>query len=216
MKRAIFSPTDGAFEALLREVRACRICRDSPRGRPLPHEPRPVLRAKVSARIAICGQAPGTRVHASGVPFTDPSGVRLRGWLGVTEEEFYDEARVAIVPMGFCFPGLSPASADLPPRRECAPAWRDRVFAHLGAVELLIAVGRPAQSWHLGREAGASLTEAVADWRRIFDRTARPRIFPLPHPSWRNNAWLKRNPWFEQEAVPQLRSLVRTLLEPER
>ena len=204
---------DCGLETLLAEIRACRICRDEPRGRALPHEPRPVVRARASARIAICGQAPGTRVHASGVPFTDPSGVRLRAWLGVDEAEFYDESRIAIVPMGFCFPGLSPQGADLPPRKECAPAWRERVFAHLRSVELVIAVGRPAQLWHLGKGAHASLTETVADWRRILERTASPAVFPLPHPSWRNNAWLKRNPWFEAEAAPYLRSRVRLLLD---
>lgn len=204
---------DCGLETLLADVRACRICRDEPRGRPLPHEPRPVVRARSSARIAICGQAPGTRVHASGVPFTDPSGDRLRLWLGMSEAEFYDEAKVAIVPMGFCFPGLDPKGADLPPRKECAPAWRDRVFAHLARVELLIAVGRPAQLWHLGGDAGASLTEAVADWRSVLDRPEEPRVFPLPHPSWRNNAWLKRNLWFETEAVPHLRQVVRRLLD---
>lgn len=203
---------DEDLAALLAEIRACRICRDAPRGRPLPHEPRPVLRARRSARIAICGQAPGTRVHASGTPFTDPSGVRLRAWLGMSEEEFYDEERVAIVPMGFCFPGLSPAGADLPPRRECPPAWRERVFAHLPDVELVIAVGRPAQLWHLGQDAGASLTAAVADWRRIVARPGAPAVFPLPHPSWRNNSWLKRNPWFDAETSPHLRRMVRALL----
>lgn len=173
-----------------------------------------MLRGRPSARIAICGQAPGTRVHASGVPFTDPSGVRLRSWLGVDEAEFYDEDRVAIVPMGFCFPGLSEAGADLPPRRECAPAWRSEVFAHLENLELVVAVGRPAQVWHLGRrEAGASLTEAVADWRRIVALPGRTAVFPLPHPSWRNNAWLKRNPWFEAEAIPRLKAMTRAILD---
>lgn len=205
-----------ALEALLAEVRACRICREAPAKRPLPHEPRPVLRAQASARIAICGQAPGTRVHASGVPFSDPSGVRLRSWLGMSDAEFYDEARVAIVPMGFCFPGQTPDGADLPPRRECAPAWRSRVFAHLPNVELILAVGRPAQLWHLGGDAGPSLSAAVADWRAILARPTRPCVFPLPHPSWRNNAWLKREPWFEAEAVPVLKGLVRDLLDVAR
>lgn len=206
------APPADDLETVLEKVRGCRICRDSPRGRPLPHEPRPVIRARSSARIAICGQAPGTRVHASGVPFTDPSGVRLRAWLGVDETEFYDESRIAIVPMGFCFPGLSPQGADLPPRKECAPVWRERVFTRLRNVELVIAVGRPAQLWHLGRDAGASLTAAVADWRGTLRRTQSPMVFPLPHPSWRNNAWLKRNPWFETEAIPRLRAMVRRTL----
>lgn len=202
-----------ALDVLIGRIRACTICRDAPISRPLPHQPRPVLRARSSARIAICSQSPGVRVHASGVPFTDPSGVRLRSWLGLAEEEFYDEARVAIVPMGFCFPGQTLDGADLPPRRECAPAWRDLVFAELSNVELLLAVGRPAQLWHLGQHAGASLTAAVADWRRIIERPGLPKTVPLPHPSWRNNAWLKRNPWFEAEMTPHVRAMVRQALE---
>jgi uracil-DNA glycosylase len=198
---------------IVERVRACTICRDRPRGRPLPHRPRPVLRARPGARIAICGQAPGARVHASGVPFSDPSGVRLRRWLGLSEPEFYDEERIAIVPMGFCFPGQTPDGADLPPRRECAPAWRDLVFRGLPRIELLLAVGRPAQLWHLGADAGANLTEAVADWRRIMARPALPCMVPLPHPSWRNNAWLKRNPWFEDETAPHVRAMVREVLD---
>ncbi len=203
----------GRLDALLAEIRACVICRDHPRGAPLPHAPRPVVRAKASARIAICGQAPGVRVHASGVPFTDPSGVRLRAWLGMDEAEFYDEARVTIVPMGFCFPGLTPDGADRPPRRECAPAWRDRLFSELSGVELLFAVGRPAQLWHLGSEAGATLTATVEGWRRALGRAGRPVVAPLPHPSWRNNAWLRRNPWFEAEVLPVYRVLARAALE---
>ena len=205
-----------ALDRLTARIRACTICRDAPRGRPLPHAPRPVVRARASARVAICGQAPGVRVHASGVPFTDPSGVRLRAWLGLTEDEFYDEERVAIIPMGFCFPGQTPDGADLPPRRECAPAWRDLVFRELPDVELLLAVGRPAQLWHLGREAGDTLTAAVAEWRRALARPGLPKIVPLPHPSWRNNAWLKRNPWFEAETVPHVRATVREALSPDR
>ena len=126
---------------LLAEIRACRVCVEQPTGAPLPHAPRPVLRAAGSARIAICGQAPGTRVHASGVPFLDPSGDRLRGWMGVSPEEFYDEERVAIVPMGFCFPGLDGSGSDLPPRRECAPLWRERVLAALPDIQLLLPAG---------------------------------------------------------------------------
>ncbi len=201
------------LEALLARIRACTICRDQPRGRPLPHPPRPVVRARATARIAICGQAPGTRVHASGVPFSDPSGVRLRAWLGLTPEEFYDEARIAIAPMGFCFPGQTPDGSDLPPRKECAPAWRAALFAELPKVELVLAVGRPAQIWHLGREAGPSLGAAVADWRRLIVRPGLPVVAPLPHPSWRNNVWLKRNPWFEAETAPELRRMVRALLD---
>jgi uracil-DNA glycosylase len=200
---------DDGLEALLAELRACRICRDAPlRGQPLPHEPRPVIQASATARLCIAGQAPGTRVHASGQPFTDPSGVRLRGWLGLDESRFYDAAKVAIVPMGHCFPGLDAKGGDRPPRSECAPVWRERVFAALPAVELVLAIGRYAQLWHLREVAGGTLSETVADWRTIWARPDRPRILPLPHPSWRNNAWLRRNPWFEAELVPVLREEV--------
>ncbi|WP_324133424.1 uracil-DNA glycosylase family protein [Bosea sp. (in: a-proteobacteria)] len=204
--------SDG-LEALLAELRACRICRDAPsRGPPLPHEPRPVIQASATARLCIAGQAPGTRVHASGLPFTDPSGVRLRGWLGLDEGRFYDAAKVAIVPMGHCFPGLDAKGGDRPPRAECAPAWRARVFAGLPAVELVLAIGRYAQLWHLREAAAGTLSETVADWRAIWARPDRPRILPLPHPSWRNNAWLRRHPWFEAELVPVLRQEVARLV----
>ncbi|WP_376988265.1 uracil-DNA glycosylase family protein [Bosea sp. R86505] len=204
---------DDGLEALLAELRACRICRDAPlRGRPLPHEPRPVIQASATARLCIAGQAPGTRVHASGQPFTDPSGVRLRGWLGLDESRFYDAAKVAIVPMGHCFPGLDAKGGDRPPRSECAPVWRERVFAALPAVELVLAIGRHAQLWHLREVAAGTLSETVADWRTIWARPDRPRILPLPHPSWRNNAWLRRNPWFEVELVPVLREEVARLV----
>ena len=137
------------LEALLGEIRACRVCVEQPRGKALPHEPRPVVRARRVRGIAICGQAPGTRVHASGIPFLDPSGDRLRAWMGVTPEAFYDEDRVAIVPMGFCFPGLDAHGSDLPPRRECAPLWRPRLLAELPRVRLVLAVGGYAQRWHI-------------------------------------------------------------------
>ena len=139
------------LDALVADIRACRHCRDHPDGPPLPHEPRPVLRVSATARIGIFSQAPGTRVHASGTPFTDPSGVRLRAWMGVTDDEFYDASRIAIVPMGFCFPGLDAKGGDLPPRRECAPLWRARLLAALPAIELVLLVGQYAQRWHLGR-----------------------------------------------------------------
>lgn len=200
------------LDILLADIAACRVCRDAPKGRPLPHEPRPVLRAAGSARIAVCGQAPGTRVHASGVPYSDPSGVRLRAWMGVDENEFYDASRIAIVPMGFCFPGLDAKGGDLPPRPECAPLWRARVLAALPAIELLLLVGQYAQRWHLGGAGRRGLTETVADWNAILGRGGKPRVFPLPHPSWRNNAWIKSHPWFEAELVPRLRVEVRSLL----
>lgn len=197
-----------ALAALEREIAACRICRDAPRGTPLPHEPRPVLRPSTTARLLIAGQAPGTRVHASGLPFTDPSGDRLRAWMGVSREIFYDRSRIAIVPMGFCFPGHDAHGGDLPPRRECAPAWRDRLMAAMPAIDLVLAVGRPAQLWHLGSDARPNLGETVAAWRDILARPVVPAVLPLPHPSWRNTGWLKRHPWFEADVVPQLRRMV--------
>ena len=201
--------------SVLQELAACRICRDEPRFQPpLPHEPRPVIQASPTARLCIAGQAPGTRVHASGKPFTDPSGVRLRQWLGLDEAAFYDAAKVAIVPMGHCFPGLDAQGGDLPPRRECAPIWRMRVLAAMPQVELVLAIGRYAQAWHLGAKAGASLSGTMADWQAILAEPRRPRVLPLPHPSWRNNAWLKRNPWFEEELLPVLREEAARLLSP--
>ncbi len=192
-----------AFEALLRDIRACRICAQQ-----LPHEPRPVIRASETARLCIAGQAPGTRVHASGMPFTDPSGDRLRAWMGIDKETFYDEARIAIVPMGFCFPGLNDGGGDLPPRKECAPAWRDKVFAKLRHIELTLLVGSYAQAWHLKGKTKPSLTETVNAWRDYG-----PKFIPLPHPSWRNNGWIKANPWFEAELVPHLRRRVSRILK---
>ncbi|TBW40933.1 uracil-DNA glycosylase family protein [Siculibacillus lacustris] len=193
---------------LCAEIAACRLCRDAPTGRPLPHEPRPVLVASATARILVAGQAPGVRVHASGRPFTDPSGDRLRAWMGIDAATFYDAAQIAVVPMGFCFPGHDAAGGDLPPRRECAPQWRARVMAAMPAVDFVLALGRPAQLWHLGADAGPSVAAAVADWRRLLDRPGLPQVLPLPHPSWRNSGWLKRHPWFDAEVVPVLRRLV--------
>jgi uracil-DNA glycosylase len=193
-----------AIEELAARIRACRICRERPTGAPLPHEPRPVVVVSRSARILIAGQAPGTRVHASGVPFDDRSGDRLREWLGVGRDEFYDSRLFAIAPMGFCFPGLDERGADLPPRRECAPAWRPALVASMPQIELVLAIGAYAQAWHLpGRRK--SVNETVAGWRDIFMRNEAPRVLPLPHPSWRNTAWLKRNPWFEADLLPVLR-----------
>lgn len=180
----------------------------------LPHEPRPVLRVSSTARIAVCGQAPGTRVHASGVPFTDPSGVRLRGWMGLTDAEFYDDSRVAVIPMGFCFPGLGANGGDLPPRKECAPLWHRRLFGLLPNLDLLLLVGSYAQRWHLPERRGQPLSDVVGDWRMISRdgptaTHAQVCAFPLPHPSWRNNAWLKARPWFEAELLADLRKKVR-------
>lgn len=202
----------GALEALVAEIRACRICIDAPRGRPLPHEPRPVVVPSATARIMIAGQAPGTKVHASGRPFTDLSGDRLRAWLGVTSDEFYDSARFAIVPMGFCFPGQDANGSDLPPRRECALAWRARLLALMPQVDLVLAVGGYAQAWHIEARRTSTLTETVADWRAIFAASAAPNILPLPHPSWRNTAWIRKNPWFETDLLPFLRTEIQRRL----
>jgi uracil-DNA glycosylase len=185
--------------ALLREVRACQRC-------PLPHGPRPVLQAGRRARILVAGQAPGRRVHESGVPFQDPSGERLRAWMGIPREVFYDASKVAILPMGFCYPGTG-RSGDLPPRPECAPTWRERLLARLPRVELTLVIGTWAQAYHLGDERGEDLTATVRAWRDYW-----PERLPLPHPSPRNNPWLRKNGWFEREVLPALRSRVATLL----
>lgn len=201
------------LDDLLAEIRSCRKCADDPAGAPLPHEPRPVLLASSTARICVCGQAPGTRVHASGIPFDDRSGDRLRAWMGVSRDEFYDTEQVAIVPMGFCFPGLDAKGGDRPPRRECAPLWRPRLFAHLTNIRLMLLVGRYAQTWHLGEACPGTLTEAVRAWRQLSRLSSGADCMPLPHPSWRNNAWLRKNPWFETEVLPELRRRVRALLD---
>jgi len=207
---------DETLEDLLNAVRACRICRDEPRyGKPLPHEPRPILQVSRAARICIASQAPGTRVHDSGRPFDDPSDVRLRDWMGISEADFYDASKVAIIPMGFCFPRLRPDGSDLPPRRECAEIWRTRLLAHLPNLELLLAIGGHAQRWHLGKAAVRSGVDQTAQaWRRVYGTPAPPHILPLPHPSWHNNRWITRNPWFEAELLRKQRADVRRLLLP--
>ncbi|MGV8840547.1 MAG: uracil-DNA glycosylase family protein [Bauldia sp.] len=204
-----------ALAALVADIRACRLCRDTPTARkPLPHEPRPVLQVSATARICLAGQAPGTRVHASGRPYTDPSGDRLRTWLGIGNDVFYDGSRVAVVPMGFCFPGLDAHGGDLPPRRECRALWHDRLFALLPNVRLVLAIGGHSQRYHVPESRGR-VTETVADWRAILARSRAGNgatVLPLPHPSWRNHAWLRRNPWFEEDLVPVLRSEVAAIL----
>ena len=202
----------GDFETVASRVRACRLCRDEPRhGAALPHEPRPILQGSTTARLCIASQAPGNLAHLSGRPFMDPSGTRLRTWLGLDEARFYDPAHVAIVPMGHCFPGYDRAGGDLPPRRECAPVWREPVLSGLPDLRLVLAIGLHAQAWHLGR-TGRRLTETVRDWRAILAAERQPRILPLPHPSWRNNGWLRTNPWFEAELLPVLRVEVAALV----
>ncbi|MES0808534.1 uracil-DNA glycosylase family protein [Roseibium sp. SCPC15] len=204
-----------SIEALADSVRACRVCVDKPEKKPLPHEPRPVLQVSSTARICICGQAPGTRVHRSGRPFTDPSGDRLRDWMGIGEEVFYDPSRLAIVPMGFCFPGLDAKGGDLPPRVECKRIWHDRIFAAMPQIELILVIGQYAQAYHLGPKRKKSLTETVVNWKQYFEdepTAGQAVVLPLPHPSWRNNAWLKKNPWFETDLLPVLRSEVARLV----
>jgi uracil-DNA glycosylase len=205
---------DPELADLVARIRACRICRDTPAGQPLAHEPRPVVMASSQAKVLIAGQAPGTKVHATGLPFNDRSGDRLRDWLGVTRDAFYDARNFAIAPMGFCFPGQDAKGGDLPPRRECAPAWRGELLSLMPQVELVLAIGLYAQRWHLGEARRASLTETVFDWRAIFMRNAVPRVLPLPHPSWRNTAWLKKNPWFEEELLPVLRREIAIRISP--
>ena len=180
------------FDALLTEVRACRICEKH-----LPLGPRPILQIDPRARILIAGQAPGRLVHESGVPFDDKSGDRLRDWLGVTRDEFYDPAKIAILPMGFCYPGTG-KSGDLPPRPECEPAWRPQLLRTLQNLRLTLVIGQYAMKSHLP-ETRKNLTETVRAWRD-YDRS----VIPLPHPSPRNNIWLKKNPWFTESLLPHL------------
>jgi uracil-DNA glycosylase len=189
-----------SFASLLTEVGGCTICAPH-----LPHGVRPVLQIHPQARVLIAGQAPGRKVHESGVPFEDASGERLREWMGVTREVFSDPKQVAILPMGFCFPG-SKKLGDLPPRPECAPAWRAQLVGRLRSLELTLVIGQYAQAYHLA-EKPASLTETVKSWRTYW-----PTVVPIPHPSPRNNLWIRRNPWFETELLPSLRARLSQVL----
>ncbi|MEM7721740.1 MAG: uracil-DNA glycosylase family protein [Pseudomonadota bacterium] len=190
---------------LREDILACRLCSERFAKTHTKHAPRPIAWFEPGARILVAGQAPGMRVHEAGTPFWDRSGTRLRDWMGVTEEEFYDRRRVSILPMGFCFPGYDAKGSDLPPPRICAETWRDAALSEIGPVKLTILIGAYAQSWHLGGKMG--VTERVANWR---DHA--PEVFPLPHPSWRNTAWLKKNPWFEAELLPVLRARIQEVL----
>lgn len=192
-----------SFDALLARVRACTLCAAS-----LDHEPRPVVQASVGAKILVVGQAPGRRVHETGLPFNDPSGDRLRDWMGITRDTFYDEQQLAILPMGFCYPGTG-KSGDLPPRPECAPAWRELLLGRLNNVQLTLAIGQYAQAYHIPGPK-RSVTDTVRRWREYW-----PDLVPLPHPSPRNQVWLRRNPWFEEEVVPAIRARVAEVLKPE-
>ena len=186
-----------SLDALLAEIRTCAVCKDLPLG------PRPVLQVSPTARILVASQAPGTKVHASGIPFDDDSGDRLREWMGVSRKEFYDADRIAIVPMGLCYPGRA-ASGDAPPRPECAPLWRGRIVAELRELRLTLLVGGYSQAHHLGR---GQMTQRVRDFRAHL-----PALLPLPHPSWRSQVWMKKHPWFEAEVLPGLRRAVRGAL----
>ena len=194
-----------ALPRLAEEIRACRICAERFLATASAHSPRPVTWFGDEARILIAGQAPGMKVHNSGRPFTDPSGDRLRDWLGLSEESFYDRSKIAIVPMAFCFPGYDAKGSDLPPPRICAKTWHGRLLQHLGQPRLTVLVGGYAHRWHLN--VRGSVTETVANWRAHA-----PDVFALPHPSWRNTAWLKKNPWFAEDVLPVLRKRVDEVL----
>lgn len=190
---------------LVQDILACRLCAERFKGTQTAHEPRPVVWFRPAARLLVAGQAPGMRVHRSGRPFDDPSGDRLRDWLGLSSSEFYDKSRVAVVPMAFCFPGYDDRGADLPPPRICGETWHGQVVHALQDVDLTVLVGGYAQRYHMGGRS--TVTERVRAWR---DHA--PRVFALPHPSWRNTAWLKRNPWFEAEVLPELRKQVQRVM----
>ncbi len=199
--RGADAAADREFAALLVRIRACRACAAQ-----LPLGPRPIVQAAASARLLIVGQAPGAKVHASGVPWDDASGARLRDWLGIDTATFYDASRIAIVPMGYCYPGRG-RGGDLPPRRECAQLWLDRLLAGMPRIELTLLIGQYAQRHFLGASAKASLSDTVAAFADYL-----PRYLPLPHPSPRNTGWFKHHPWFEREALPLLRERVRNVL----
>ena len=212
---AVADAEEMQVSALQAAIAGCRLCRDLPAGGPqqcLPHEPQPVAYLSRTARILLAGQAPGLRVHETGVPFNDASGDRLRLWLGVGRDQFYDRSRFAIAPMGFCFPGYNAEGHDLPPRRECAPQWRQQVMDAMPQIELILAIGQYAQAWHLGNRRRKTMTETVFHWRDYLLANESPRCLPLPHPSWRNTGWLKRHPWFEDEVLPVLRAQVSLLI----
>ncbi len=185
------------------QIRACQLCKSD-----MARAPNPILQVSETARILIAGQAPGNLADLSGRPFTDPSGNRLRDWLAVDEAAFYDPAKFAVVPMGFCFPGYDKHGGDIPPMKRCAETWRADLLKRLPQIELIVLIGGYAQKWHLGTRAEKTLTATVAKWRLFLDEG----LIVTPHPSWRNNAWLKRNPYFEADLLPELRKRVQALL----
>ena len=186
-----------AFQVLIKSVRNCQICASH-----FQNDPNPVFQVSQKATILVAGQAPGRKVHETGIPFNDPSGDRLRSWMGISREIFYDENKIALLPMGFCYPGHARAG-DLPPRPECAQAWRQQVLDLMPNLKLFLVIGQYAMQWHLGERMQSNLTETVRAWRSY-----QPEIFPMPHPSPRNNLWLRKNPWFEQEVLPVLQSRI--------
>lgn len=190
------------LDDLLSDIAACRACAPY-----LPHVPRPVVRVRPETRILICGQAPGRLVHETGLPFNDPSGVRLRQWMGLDRETFYGRPEIGVAAMAFCFPGTNPKGGDYPPPPRCAALWRPQLLEQLPNVELTLLVGSYSQAWALGDRVGRTMTDTVAAWRSFG-----PNLLPMPHPSWRNTAWLKRNPWFEEEVTPYLRQRVAGIL----
>ena len=203
-KRAL--PTmSSCMSSLQDQVKACEICKDRFAATKTAHAPRPIVWFQADAKILIAGQAPGARVQASGVPFDDPSGDRLRDWMGVDRDVFYDQSRVAVLPMAFCFPGYDAKGSDLPPPKICAATWRDKAMNDLGQMPLVLLVGGYAQNWHLGGKLG--VTERVLGWQQHA-----PHVFPLPHPSWRNTGWIKKNPWFSDELLPALKARVKDVL----
>ena len=188
---------DPSIQNLTAEIKSCAICKGH-----LPLGPRPVFQIHPTAKILVVGQAPGRRVHETGIPFNDPSGVRLRQWMGIDENIFYNPEQIALLPMGFCYPGTG-KSGDLPPRPECAEKWRARILKSLVNIKLTLVIGQYAQAWHLKDRQKDTLTETVRNWKDYW-----PDLVPLPHPSPRNNIWLRKNPWFEEELVPKLRQRV--------
>ncbi|UOA26117.1 uracil-DNA glycosylase family protein [Pseudosulfitobacter sp. DSM 107133] len=191
--------------AITDDIATCTLCAQRFAGTATGHHPRPVVWFDSAPRILIAGQAPGARVHASGKPFDDPSGDRLRDWMGIDPATFYDMRRIAILPMAFCFPGYNAQGSDLPPPPLCHKTWRSAAMDHIGPVPLTLLIGGYAQKWHLG--TGTSVTDTVAGWRAHA-----PAVFPLPHPSWRNTGWIRKNPWFETDLLPALRKAVQKAL----
>ncbi|UTO29237.1 uracil-DNA glycosylase family protein [Bartonella harrusi] len=208
-------PSYSQIVELEKKIHSCRVCLYHPfYFPPLPHEPKPVVYLSNTALIAIAGQAPGLRVHETSIPFNDRSGERLRSWLDITKEEFYNRSHFAIVPMGFCFPGYDQNKSDLPPRRECREIWHKEVFQAMPQIKLVLAIGSYAQKWHIAELKHKTVSATVHDWRNILS-IRQPQgynVMPLPHPSWRNTSWLQKNPWFNDELIVYLRRLIRRFL----